>query len=90
MTDSIKPPVYIGSSHEAVKRICKALNLGDGIKSLSIDVEAGEAVKVFCTRYLTEEEAASVAGIIEDEFVYGMAEADVEYYVNGAPVEKAE
>jgi predicted DNA-binding protein (UPF0251 family) len=76
---------FISSFDEVIDRICKALNLGEGIKSFSIDVEAGEAVKVYCTRYVTREEAAKVMNIVEEEFQNGVFEVDSEYYINGKP-----
>lgn len=78
----------VTASDEAVERIVKALGLGSNIKSLSIDIEGGEAVKIYCTRYLNKEEIDKIANIVEEEFQNGLIEVDAEYYINGKPVTK--
>lgn len=76
----------VTASDEAVDRIAKVLGLGNHVKSFSIDVEAGEVVKVYCTRYLSKEEVDKIADIVEEEFRDGLIEVDAEYYINGKPV----
>jgi len=89
MSDPIAPGQQIvTSSDESIDRIVKALGLGDHIKSLSIDIEAGEAVKVYCNRYLNKDEIDKIADIVGEEFRNGVIEVDAEYYVNGKLVAK--
>ena len=76
----------VTASDEAVEKIVKVLGLGSHVKSFSIDVEAGEVVKVYCTRYLNKEEIDGIADIVEKEFRHGLIEVDAEYYINGRPV----
>lgn len=78
--------LVVTSSDEAIQKIAKVLGLGNHVKGFSIDVEAGEAVKVYCTRYLSKEEADKIADIVEEEFQDGLIEVDAEYYINGKPV----
>lgn len=88
MSDFIAPSqqLVVTSSDEAIQRIAKVLGLGNHVKGFSIDVEAGEAVKVYCTRYLSKEEADKIADILEEEFRDGLIELDTKYYINGKPV----
>lgn len=89
MSDPIAPEQQIvTSSDESIDRIVKALGLGSHIKSISIDIEADEAVKVYCTRYLNKEEIDKIADIVEEEFRNGVIEVDANYYINGEPVAK--
>lgn len=90
MADQSKSSSFVSSHDEVINRICKALNLGNGIKSFSIDIEAGEVAKVYCTRYLTREEASEIANIIEEDFQNGVFEVDSEYYINGKPVKSCD
>jgi hypothetical protein len=76
----------VTASDEAVDRIAKVLGLGNRVKSFSIDVEADEVVKVYCTRYLSKEEVDKIADIVEEEFRNGVVEVDAQYYVNGKSV----
>jgi uncharacterized protein (DUF2267 family) len=80
--------LIVASSDEAVERIVKALGLGSNVKSLSIDMEGGEAVKIYCTKYVSKEEIDKIANIVEEEFQNGLIEIDAEYYINGRPVAK--
>lgn len=89
MSDPISPgQLIVTASDEAVMRIVKVLGLGSHVKSFSIDIEAGEAVKIYCTRYLNKGEIDKIANIVEEEFQNGLIEVDAEYYVNGRPVAK--
>lgn len=87
MSDFIAPDRRIATaSDEAVVRIVKALGLGNNIKSLSIDIEADDVIKIYCTKYLSKEEIDKIADIVEEEFQNGIIEVDAEYYINGKPV----
>lgn len=78
----------VTASDEAIQRIAKVLGLGNHVKGFSIDVEGGEAVKVYCTRYLSKEEVDKIADIVEEEFQDGLIEVDAEYYINGKLIAK--
>ena len=89
MSDFIASDQRIATaSDKAVVRIVKVLGLGNNIKSLSIDIEADDAIKIYCTKYLSKEEIDKIADIVEEEFQNGIIEVDAEYYINGKPIAK--
>ena len=56
---------FVTGHGDFAEDLVKALELGGGVVSICIMVDAGEVVKVRVEQYLNEEQAAKILGLVE-------------------------